>query len=194
MTRIAVILSLVAAVAACDVGSVVSNNQGGPDGSIGSNGSNGSNGSAGGSNCEAIVTDTANLPNGHHNAGMTCMTAGCHLIGNAGAGAPEYSYAGTLYKDTAGTQPYAGATIIVTVGGTQHKVVTSATGDAGPGAGNFFIAKALATPPTAAMTGQTAASACPNTTAMTESLVDNGGNCNNCHRTGGTTLPLYVSP
>jgi len=194
MTRIAVILSL-ALVAACDVGSVVSNNQGGADGSIGgSNGSNGSDGSNAGSNCSAVVTDTANLPNGHHNAGMTCMTAGCHLIGNAGAGAPEYSFAGTLYKDTGGTQPYAGATIIVTVGGTQHKVVTSATGDAGPGAGNFFIAKALATPPSAAMTGTTSASACPNTNAMAENLVDNGGNCNNCHRTGGTTTPLYVSP
>lgn len=190
MTRIAVILSLVFA-AACDVGSVVSNNQGGPDGSVTGGPDSGSNA---GSNCEAVRTDTANLPNGHHNAGMTCMTAGCHLIGNAGAGAPEYSFAGTLYKDTAGTQPYPGATVIVTVGGMTYKIVTSATGNAGPGAGNFFIPKALAPPPSAAMTGTTSASACPTTTAMAENLVDNGGNCNNCHRTGGTTLPLYVSP
>jgi hypothetical protein len=189
MTRIVVIFALV--LAACDVGSAVSNNQAGPDGSVtgGPDGSGGGSGS--GSNCEAI---NATPPDGHHNAGQTCLQAGCHLIGNAGAGAPEYSAAGTIYKDTAGTQPYAGATVIMTVGGTTHKMISAATGNAGPGAGNFFIAKALATPPSAAMTGTTKASACPNTSAMSENLVDNGGNCNNCHRTGGTTLPLYVLP
>jgi len=191
MTRIAVILLALAA--ACDVGSVVSNNQGGPDGSTGGTDTGGgSNGSSAGSNCEAI--QTANAPDGHHNAGMTCLAAGCHLIGNPGAGAPEYAAAGTIYKDTAGTQPYPGATVIMKVGGTTTKMIAAATGDAGPGAGNFFVAKALATPPSAAMTGTTSASACPNTSAMSENLVDNGGNCNNCHRTGGTTLPLYVLP
>jgi hypothetical protein len=185
MTRIVVILSLV--LAACDVGSVVSNNQGGPDGSVTGGTDAPGGGSGSGSNCEAI---NATPPDGHHNAGQTCLAAGCHLIGNAGAGAPEFSAAGTIYKDTAGTTPYPGATVIITVGGTTHKMYAASTG----APGNFYIAKALATPPSAAMPGTTKASACPNTSAMSENLVDNGGNCNNCHRTGGTTLPLYVLP
>ena len=177
MTRIAVIVSLALAVG-CDVGSVVANNQGGPDSGAGSD-----TGSNEGSDCEAVAT--ANAPDGHHNAGLSCMTAGCHLIGNAGAGAPEYSYAGTLYKDTAGTIPYAGGTVIVSIGGMTYKMVAAATDDSAttgtPGIGNFFIPKVLATPPTGAMTGTTKASACPTTLPMATPLIDNGGNCNNCH-------------
>jgi hypothetical protein len=172
MTRIAVICAIF--FAACDVGSVATNNQGGPDGGTG-----GSDSGSAGSDCEAV--NTANAPNGHHNAGLSCMTVGCHLIGNAGAGAPEYSYAGTLYKDLQGTQPYGGATVSIVVGGQTYKMITATTGDAGDGAGNFFIPAALATPSTAAMTATTKVSACPNTMPMATPLVDNGGNCNNCH-------------
>lgn len=181
MTRIAVILSLVLA-AACDVGSVVSNNQGGgPDSGVTGGGDSGG-GSGSGSNCTPVASQ---LPAAHHNAGMTCMTAGCHLIGNTGAGAPEYSFAGTLYRDPQGTNPFPGATISVTVAGTKHTAVTASDG-------NFYIPKALADPPTAANTGTTNASGCPSTTAMAGALIDNGGNCNNCHRTGGTTSPMFL--
>lgn len=171
MTRIAVISAIF--FAACDVGSIATNNTGGPDGSMGS----------AGSDCATVAT--ANAPNGHHNAGLACMTAGCHLIGNTGVGAPEYSYAGTLYKDVGGTQPYAGATVTVVVGGQTYKMVTAATDDLAttgtPGVGNFFIPAVLAAPSTAAMTGSTNASACPTTMPMATPLIDNGGNCNNCH-------------
>lgn len=186
MTRIAVILSTLVFAAACDVGSVVSNNQGGPDGSVGGGGDSGGGsnvGSGSGSNC---INVSANLPAAHHNAGQTCMTAGCHLSGNTGAGAPAYAVAGTLYRDPQGTNPYAGATITVTVGGTKHTAVTASDG-------NFYITTALMpTPPSNAMTGTTNASACPSTNAMSGALVDNGGNCNNCHKSGGTTTPMYI--
>lgn len=183
MTRIAVILFAFAA--ACDVGSVVSNNQAGPDGSVGGGGDSGggSNGSGSGSNCIPV---SANLPAAHHNAGQTCMTAGCHLTGNTGAGAPAFAVGGTLYRDPQGTNPYAGATITVTVAGTKHTAVTASDG-------NFYISSALmTTPPSAGNQGTTNASACPSTNAMTGALVDNGGNCNNCHKSGGTTSPIYI--
>ena len=184
MTRIAVILSTLVFAAACDVGSVVSNNQGGPDGSVGGGGDTGGGSNVGsGSNCTPV---SANLPAAHHNAGQTCLTAGCHLIGNTGANAPAYAVGGTLYRDAQGTNPYAGATITVTVGGTKHTAVTASDG-------NFYITSALfTTPPSAAMTGTTNASACPSTNAMSGLLVDNGGNCNNCHKNGGTTSPIFI--
>jgi len=181
MTRIAVILAF--AIAACDVGSVVSNNQGGPDGSIGGGADGSGGGSGSGSNCDALST---NLPDGHHNAGQACMQGGCHLIGNTGgANVPAFAYGGTLYRDSAGTNPYPGATIEVTIGGQTKKMVTGSNG-------NFYITSTLASPPTAAMTATTKASACPSTTPMSGALVDNGGNCNNCHKTGGTTTPIYL--
>ena len=133
--------------------------------------------------CDAL--QTMNIPDGHHNAGQTCLQAGCHLIGNTGAGAPEYSFAGTLYHDVNGSMPFGGATIEVSVSSQVHKLVTASNG-------NFFITSALASPPTAAAPGTALASACPNTNTMAGQLVDNGGNCNNCHRTGGTTTPLYL--
>jgi hypothetical protein len=181
MTRIVVILAFL--LAACDVGSVATNNQGGPDGSTGGTDSSGSNGSNG-SNCDPV--QSANLSDGHHNAGQSCLQAGCHLIGNAGAGAPEYSYGGTLYRDATGASAFPGATIEVVVGGMTYKMVAQQNG-------NFYLPKALGNPPTAATTGQTLASGCPSANhPMSGALVDNGGNCNNCHRTGGTTSPIYL--
>ena len=96
-------------------------------------------------------------------------TAGCHLIGNAGAGAPEYTLrrhalqgrdrhdaVRRRHRDRHGRRQ-------------TYKMVAAATDDFAttgtPGIGNFFIPKALATPPTAATTGTTKASACPNTDA-----------------------------
>jgi hypothetical protein len=175
----AVILAF--AIAACDVGSVVSNNTGGPDGNM-PMGTADAPGSGSGSNCQQL---SANIPAGNHNPGMTCLTAGCHLIGNAGTNAPEFSYAGTLWKDVNGTTPYPGATIEIVVGGATKKVIAADNG-------NFFLPPALATPPTAAATATTMASACPTTTPMSGALVDNGGNCNNCHHAGGTTSPIYL--
>jgi hypothetical protein len=176
MLRIVVISSLL--LAACDVGEI-------PGAGTGDGGGSG-DGSGSGSNCEVIA---AAPPDGHHNEGMGCRTAGaCHNAQlGLGTGAPEYSVAGTVYKDTAGTMPYPGATIIVTVGGTTKKTISATNG-------NFWFVPALLPGPTATMTGTTSASACPNTTPMGGLLVGGGGDCNNCHRNGGTTLPVYVLP
>src|SRR4051794_1700826 len=117
MTRFAVLVASVASVliAACDVGSVLQNVTD-PDGNLGQNDGSGS------ATCENLVSPP---PTDHHNAGMGCMTAtGCHNAGlGLGAGAPEYSCGGTVYKDAAGTQPASGATILVTLNGVTKKLI-----------------------------------------------------------------------
>jgi hypothetical protein len=180
MVRLAVLTSLL--LAACDVGEIP---VGGGDGG-GSGGADGS-GSGSGSNCEQL---SASPPAGHHNPGMGCRSAAmCHNAAlGLGVNAPEYSVGGTLYKDSAGTMPYAGATILVTFGGTTKKAIAADNG-------NFWFVPALLPSPTNAMTGMTSASGCPNTLAMGGALVNGGGDCNNCHRaTGGTTSPIYLTP
>jgi hypothetical protein len=175
MVRLAVLASLL--LAACDVGTIPA------EGSDGGGGGD----DGGGSSCEQL---SASPPVGHHNDGMGCRSAaGCHnsTLG-LGASAPAYSLGGTLYKDMAGTMPYAGATVIVTIGGMTKKAVTADNG-------NFWFVEALVATPTNSMTGMASASGCPNTLAMSGALVNGGGDCNNCHRaTGGTTTPIYLTP
>lgn len=177
MLRIAVISSLI--LAACDVGEIPGT---GPDG--------GGGGSDSGSNNVVCETINATPPDGNHNPGLGCRSnAGCHNAGTGlGPNAPEWAYAGTIYKDQAGTMPYAGATIFVTLGGTTQKAISATNG-------NFWIEAALLPGPSAAMTGTTKASACPDTMPMATILSAGGGDCNNCHRSsGGTTFPVYVLP
>jgi hypothetical protein len=175
MVRIAVILALGAF--ACDVGAIPGH---GPDGSMGSG--DGSSGVV----CENI---SATPPAGHHNAGMGCMTAAqCHNTAlGLGLNAPAYSYGGTLYHDAGGTTPFVGATIFVKLGGTERKVVTADNGNFWftPGTGGIES-------PTNTATANTKASGCPDTTSMQGSLVQGGGNCNNCHKNGGTTSPIHL--
>jgi hypothetical protein len=71
-------------------------------------------------NCETLNPGAA--PDGHHNQDMACIAAGCHLLGSAGAGAPPYSYAGTLHTDATGTTPLAGATVFVKLGGVRGRL------------------------------------------------------------------------
>lgn len=172
MLRIAVISSLL--LAACEVGEI--------SGVIPDGGGGGDSGS--GSDCEPIA---AAPPAGNHNAGMGCRTAAACHNAQLGLGGPEFSVAGTLYMDTAGTMPYAGGTVIVTIGGMTRKAIAADNG-------NFWFDPLLLPAPSATMTGTTSASACPNTAVMVGALVGGGGDCNNCHRNGGTTLPIYVLP
>ncbi len=178
MLRIAVISSLI--LAACDVGEI-------PGVGGGDAGSGGSDGSGSGSNCEVI---SASPPDGHHNPGMGCRSAAaCHNaqlgLGNQ---APEYSVGGTIYKDAAGTMPYGGATVFVSVGGATKKTIAATNG-------NFWFVPALLPAPTATATGTTKASACPNTTAMAGTLGGGGGDCNSgsCHAAGAQG-PIFVLP
>ena len=50
-------------------------------------------------------------------------------------------------------------------------------------------------PPTNATTATTKASGCaaaPMHVPMSGALVQGGGNCNNCHKNGGTTSPIHL--
>lgn len=135
------------------------------------------------------VPISASPPSGHHNPGVGCRTgAGCHNAQlGLGTNAPEYSVAGTVYKDTAGTLQYAGVTVSVTVEGMTQTAVTANNG-------NFWFAPAILPSPTATATGTTSVSGCPNAMAMTGQLVGGGGDCNNCHRNGGSTAPITLAP
>jgi hypothetical protein len=181
MARATVILVIF--LGACDVGSVTNINNQVVDGNGGGGDTGGGGDGSQGANCENLTTPNGD---GHHNAANACIVAGCHLEGQTGAGAPAYSYGGTVYKDAAGTQPYAGATILITMGGTTHKLISATNG-------NFFYTPALLPSPTNANTANAAASVCPDKTAMTGALVQGGGNCNNCHKTaGGQAPPIHI--
>lgn len=190
MGRIAVSFSLVlsaalaASLTACDVGALPGFT---PDASGG--GSDGS-GSGSGSNVSNVCSELnpGGAPDGHHNEGMSCIAAGCHSETNPGAGAPPYSYAGTFYTDATGTTPLAGATVFVKLGGKEVKALTASNG-------NFFITPGVGGLETStnAMTATTRVSGCPTvSTPMVGSLVQGGGNCNNCHKIGGTTTPMHL--
>jgi len=175
---------LLALVAACDVGALPGF---GPDGGGGGSGSaDGSGSGSGSATCETIA---ATPPDGHHNQGLSCIAAGCHLTGQTGAGAPPYTYAGTLYKEAAGTNVFPGATIFVKLGATEKKVVTATNG-------NFWMTAAPAglDAPTAAATASTRASGCPtDSMPMTTALATaTDGSCNSCHRPGGTEPPIHL--
>jgi hypothetical protein len=193
MSRIVVSLSiiLVAAAAtasftACDVGSVIQNSTG-TDGGTKMDSAGSGSGSGSAALCETI---SATPPDGHHNPGMSCVAAACHLIGNTRPNAPPYTYAGTLYTTAAGTTALAGATIFVKMGATEKKVITATNG-------NFWMSPLPAglDPPTNAATATTMASGCaaaPMAVPMSGMLVQGGGNCNNCHKNGGTTSPIHL--
>jgi hypothetical protein len=119
---------------------------------------------------------------------MLCISSGCHGPGSAPQ--PVFTYAGTIYTTSAGTTPLGGATIFIKVGGVEKKVISASNG-------NFFMTGAPAglASPTNTATGNTKASDCAaNATAvpMSGALVTGGGNCNNCHKNGGTTSPIHL--
>lgn len=104
------------------------------------------------------------------------MNAGCHL---AGGGATPFTFSGTVYADMAGTTPKPGATVKVIFGTT----TVSAVAD---DAGNFYSTQNVTLP------ARTLGTACPTVAPMNGQIVTGGGNCNTCHRTGGSTAPIYV--
>jgi hypothetical protein len=178
MARIVVIFSL--CLAACDVGQL--------PGATGDGG--GGSGDGGSGNGCITATDPAQAPDGHHNPGMGCMSAaGCHnqALGT-GTGAPAYSYAGTLYKMDK-TTPYAGATVIVTLGGAEKKVTAANNG-------NFWLVPGVAglDAPTNTATANTKATACPNINPMAGALTQGGGDCNKsgCHTPGAGQGAIYA--
>jgi hypothetical protein len=170
MTRTLVVL--LSALAACDVGTVLTSpHNNGPD----------AHQMGGGDGPVSNVCNlTPNGDDGHHNAGQACVVAGCHLAASPGAGATPWMYAGTLYK-TDKVTPVVGAEIVIKVGATTVTATTGANG-------NFHIATQ---PPPAVLLNQSpnvqATGGAPCTSSMTGQLTaPGGGNCNNCHTAGGT--------
>lgn len=169
MLRIVVISSLL--FAACDVGEIP------VDGTDGGNNVGGDGN--GGNGCVNTVTPAAAAhqhAGGGTNAGQACINAGCHL---AGGGGPTFTFAGTVYTDSGATTPKPGATIKVEFGTTTVSAVSD-------DAGNFYSMQAITLP------AKTLGTACPTVAPMVGMIVQGGGNCNNCHQIGGTTLPIYV--
>jgi hypothetical protein len=131
----------------------------------------------------AAAHDHGNTP-GNTNAGLGCVVAACHFPGNTGTGAPEYRFAGTVYK-TGGTTPSAGAVVRVKAAdGTEYKGYTDS-------AGNFSILASAA--PATAFPATTSTTACPTATPMVGQLQPmGGGNCNaeGCH---GSTMRITLA-
>lgn len=173
MTRMLAALPLsLALFAACDVGSAL---KAAPDGGgSGGSGGSGSNGCVNQATPPAAHVHTAG---GASNAGQTCLAVGCHLAGTLGTGANAFTFAGTLYTTTAATGPVAGATIEVVASGTTATAITDPDG-------NFYGTGAVSFP------ANSLATSCPSLRPMLGQLTIGGGNCNNCHRIGGTTTPL----
>jgi hypothetical protein len=156
------------AATACSVGEVTLNNTVGGD--------------AGGSAAACVNRLTPagsahiHTAGGTSNAGVGCVVAGCHLQSNPGAGAPGYQFAGTVYKPGT-TTPSAGA--VIRVKSAAGMVVTAYTDLDG----NFSIAAGSLPNPFPATSDATA---CPTVTPMVTPLSQGGGDCNSCHRTGGS--------
>lgn len=164
-----VLAFFLACAAACDVGSVLDQN-----------GTDGGNGS--GSACVAAATPGGphvHAAGGTSNAGQTCIAGGCHLEGNLGTGATAFAFVGTLYTSPAATTVVTGATIQVKTAAETLTAVTDADG-------NFIFRGAVTFPATTLVTR------CPSSIPMIAPLQSGGGNCNNCHRPGGTTTPIYL--
>jgi hypothetical protein len=174
MLRSVVISSLF--VAACDVGSIPG---AGPDGGGGGGNMDGS-GSGSGNGCVDAVTPAA--PKHDHGGGAgsrrneKCQMAGCHITGGAG---PPFTFSGTVSTASDGTTPKPGATVKVIFGTTTIAAVADEDG-------NFYSTQTITLP------AKTLATSCPTVAPMVGMIVTGGGNCNNCHTNGGTTLPIFV--
>jgi hypothetical protein len=110
---------------------------------------------------------------GHHNAGVSCITAACHGI-PLGLDAPQYSIAGTLFT-TANGVGVDGATIVVTDANNVTVMLTT-RGLLGPG--NFYSENLALVPPFTVQATQ-----CPSLKQMSTPAAD--GNCNSCHNPAG---------
>ncbi len=110
-------------------------------------------------------------------AGRPCFQ--CHA---AAGPAPRFGFAGTIYKDVAGTQP--AARVEVRIVDANNKSVSAYT-DAD---GNFFIP--FATSGALAYPAKAGARDADTVKLMTAGSMN--GNCNSCHRTGGSTTPIPV--
>jgi hypothetical protein len=195
---------------ACDVGSVLPQ-EGQTDGGGGGSGSNpGGGGDAGEAACPAINT---NPGTGHHaangaagDAGATVISAhegclgqaGCHNANETPAPGDIWVYGGEAFQDSAGTIPYAGATIMLTVPGNSMPPATLTVAENG-----FFYMPMESFPvPSATQSISVAICVGTNKTSMSTSLAavqagsGTDGNCNGvaCHGPGQAGAYIYLTP
>ncbi len=114
------------------------------------------------------------------NAGLNCMTAGCHEPGNAGAGGAFY-FAGTVYEAAATTTADQGVTISITNGGVGSAITVQSDT-----AGNFYYSEAI-TLTNAAVSVDVCSSTNPNVaanSAMAATISAGACNSSGCHATG----------
>lgn len=114
--------------------------------------------------CDVAVV--SGLPSGKHNAGKVCLD--CH---DGGGAAPRWTAAGTIYTNTGGAGPIAGATIHLTGADGTEIVLVSAQN------GNFWTQEDLVFPLTVH------ASRCPDDRPMPGTVAESGASCNTggCH-------------
>jgi hypothetical protein len=172
--RSALLLSLLTA---CSVGAVPGNGEVADAGTA--------DGSGSGSDCIDRKTPATahDHGGGDTRAGLGCIASACHLAGMTGTDAPEFQFAGTLYK-TGGTMPNPGATIRIKSGAMEAKAVADS-------AGNFYVEVGVL--PAMPFPANTFATACPTTTPMTTALTTGGGNCNagvGCHT---SSMPITLA-
>ncbi|HEY3807390.1 MAG TPA: hypothetical protein VGL61_32535 [Kofleriaceae bacterium] len=195
---------------ACDVGSVLP--QAAQTDGGGGGGGDGGGDAMGEAACPALNT---NPGTGHHaannspgDAGATVISAhegclgqaGCHneTLGGVAAG-DGWVYGGEAFKDAAGTIPYAGATIMLTVPGNTVAPATMTVADNG-----FFYLAGGENFPVPSATQSIAVAICvgTNKTSMATSLAavqagsGTDGNCNGalCHGPGQTGAYIYLLP
>ena len=111
MLRFVVPAVILAALGACDPGSLYDGPITDSDGGV-------------------TLCEPEEAPNGdgHHNPGQGCLTAGCHRNGSG----PAFTVAGTVYDSSRSGLPVGGATIVITDGNGQRFDLTSASN------GNFY--------------------------------------------------------
>lgn len=164
-------LALVALVfaSACDVGSVIASDGGG-----------GGDDDTGGTCPTGLTGNGAHVhtAGGSANNGMDCLASGCHNQTSLGAGAPAFSYAGTLYNQ-AHTMTVPNTRVIIKINGMEGHLTTDADG-------NFYDEQTLPDP-SITMTAQV--QACPGPVSMSGPLVAGGGSCNSsaCHQQPGSS-------
>lgn len=110
------------------------------------------------------IPPTLTTGDGNHNAGMDCLS--CHGDVTMELDS-RWTVAGTLYDTATGTNPLAGATIIVTDADGKELSLVSASN------GNFFTTEPVTLPLSVR------ASACPDDITMSSPATD--GSCNTCH-------------
>jgi hypothetical protein len=123
--------------------------------------------------CESQAVET--LPTGNHNEGKNCISGGCHDGGTASA--PQWTVAGTLYRDPGGSATLAGGKFdLVDAAGVEVSLVSAQNG-------NFWTNQTVTFPLFAKATACLEIREMPNPVPL--------GSCNQsgCHASSRIDLP-----